>query len=81
MFKELSILSIATKEIKEKRMSELINNIILLLARPHVEKFFKKPGGSDVEDALKRLDTLTQEEARMAIAQIVQRRQHGESWL
>ena len=28
-------------------------------------------GKSDIEDALKRLDTLTQEEARMAIAEVL----------
>ena len=36
------------------------------------EKFLKKlVGRKDIEDALKRLDTLTQEEARMAAAQIL----------
>jgi predicted transcriptional regulator len=72
MVEVLSILSIATKEIKEKRMSELTTNAISRLAHPHIERFFKKlAGGSDVEDALKRLDGLTREEARMAIAQIL----------
>ena len=38
----------------------------------HVEKFLKKLAGmTDLEDALKRLDTLTQEEARMALAEIL----------
>jgi hypothetical protein len=36
------------------------------------EKFLKKlVGRKDIEDALKRLDQLTQEEARMAAAQIL----------
>ena len=36
------------------------------------EKFFKKLAGrKDIEDALKRLDRLTQEEAQMAAAQIL----------
>jgi phenylalanyl-tRNA synthetase alpha subunit len=36
------------------------------------EKFFKKLiGRKDIEDSLKRLDRLTQEEARMAAAQIL----------
>ena len=36
------------------------------------EKFLKKlVGRKDIEDALKRLDRLTQEEARMAAAQIL----------
>lgn len=38
----------------------------------HAEKFLKKLGGrKDVEDALQRLDRLTQEEARMAAAEIL----------
>jgi hypothetical protein len=37
-----------------------------------VEKFLKKLlGRNDVEDALKRLDKLTQEEARMAMAEML----------
>jgi hypothetical protein len=36
------------------------------------EKFLKKLiGRTDIEDALKRLDRLTQEEARMAAAQVL----------
>ena len=72
MVEVLSVLSIATKKIKERRISELINYVISPLAHPYIERFFKKlAGGSDVEDALKRLDTLTQEEARMAITQVM----------
>jgi hypothetical protein len=43
------------------------------LTHSHVEKYLKKllVGGSDIENALKRLDTLTQEETRMAIAQVL----------
>ena len=41
----------------------------LLLERP-LEKYLKKLAGrNDMEDALKRLDKLTSEEVRMAIAQ------------
>jgi hypothetical protein len=37
-----------------------------------VEKFLKKLlGRNDVEDALKRLDKLTQEEAKMATAEVL----------
>jgi hypothetical protein len=72
MVEVLSILSIATKEIKERRISELTTYAILPLAHHYIEKFFKKLAGrSGVEDALKRLDTLTQEEARMAITQVM----------
>ena len=43
-----------------------------MLANQNTEKFLKKLAGrKDIEDALKRLDTLTQEEARMAAAQIL----------
>ncbi|KAH9959282.1 hypothetical protein BC827DRAFT_524479 [Russula dissimulans] len=52
----LSILGIATKEIKESRMKK------------YVKKLF---GRKDLEDALKRLDKLTHEEARMATAEIL----------
>ena len=38
MFEVLCILSIATKEIKERRMCELINNV---LARRHMGELFK----------------------------------------
>jgi hypothetical protein len=38
----------------------------------HVEKFLKKLAGrTDLEDAVKRLDHLTQEEARMALAEVL----------
>ena len=39
---------------------------------PHVEKFLKKLAGkTNLEDAVKRLDNLTQEEARMALAEVL----------
>ena len=42
------------------------------LTKPFSEKFLKKlTGKNDIEDALKRLDRLTQEEARMAAAQLL----------
>ena len=46
------------------------------LTEPFSEKYLKKlirntDNGSDVEDALKRLDRLTQEEAQMAAAQLL----------
>ncbi|KAH9061959.1 hypothetical protein EDB87DRAFT_390191 [Lactarius vividus] len=50
MTEVLSILSIATKEVKPRRASEFL-------------------GRTDIEDALKRLDGLIQEEVRMAMAQ------------
>ncbi|KAF8476284.1 hypothetical protein DFH94DRAFT_683701 [Russula ochroleuca] len=50
----LSILGIATKEIKRGRMKKFGKKLI---------------GRTDMDDALKRLDKLTQEEARMVVAQ------------
>ncbi|KAI9430591.1 hypothetical protein H4582DRAFT_1439180 [Lactarius indigo] len=56
MVEVLSIFAIATKEIRQGR----------------AKKFFKKlVGRRDIEDALERLDKLTQEEARMATAELL----------
>ncbi|KAF8474426.1 hypothetical protein DFH94DRAFT_129537 [Russula ochroleuca] len=54
MAEVLSILGIATKEIKQGRMKKYLKKLI---------------GGTDIEDGLKRLDKLTQEESRMAAAE------------
>jgi len=72
MVEILSILGIATKEIKQGRASELIVRVQLILTDVCLEKYVKKLlGKNEIEDSLKRLDTLTQEEARMAIAEIM----------
>jgi len=49
---------------------------MLRLTEPFLEKYLKKlirntDNGSDIEDALKRLDRLTQVEAQMAAAQLL----------
>ncbi|KAH9958713.1 hypothetical protein BC827DRAFT_1361799, partial [Russula dissimulans] len=54
MVEMLSILGIATKEIKKRRMRKYVTKLI---------------GRTDLEDALSKLDKLTQEEARMAAAE------------
>ena len=43
------------------------------MIEPFSEKYLKKlfGNGTDIEDALKRLDSLTQEEAQMAAAQVL----------
>jgi hypothetical protein len=42
------------------------------VTKPFLEKYLKKlMGKNDIEDALKKLDRLTQEEARMAAAQLL----------
>jgi hypothetical protein len=70
MVEVLSIIAIATKEIKQGRPSVLISDYSLSLTDIFPEKIVKKLlGRNDIEDALKRLDSLTIEEARMAIAE------------
>ena len=74
MVEILSILAIATKVIKQRRASELIPVVAILsiLTYTCLEKYVKKLlGKNEIEDSLKRLDTLTQEEARMATAEIM----------
>lgn len=45
---------------------------LLFLIHPSLETFVKKLlGKNKIEDALKRLDTLTQEEVRMATAEVL----------
>ncbi|KAI9453276.1 hypothetical protein BJY52DRAFT_1225714 [Lactarius psammicola] len=56
MVEVLNIFAIATKEIKQGRAKKFLMKLV---------------GKKDIEDALKRLDGLTQEEARMAAAQIL----------
>ncbi|KAH9017607.1 hypothetical protein EDB85DRAFT_2278107 [Lactarius pseudohatsudake] len=57
MAEVISILSIATKEMQQSRTKTYIKKLL---------------GGTDIEDALKKLDNLTQEEVRMAIAEVLQ---------
>ena len=74
MVEVLNVFAIATKEIKQERTSEL-----LIIYVPRIgstdcwpEKYLKKLlGKTDIEDALKRLDKLTQEEVWMATAQLL----------
>ncbi|KAN0130191.1 hypothetical protein V8E53_011948 [Lactarius tabidus] len=56
MIEVLNIFAIATKEIKQGRAKKYLKKLI---------------GKKEMEDALKRLDKLTQEEARMAAAEIL----------
>ncbi|KAH9166881.1 hypothetical protein EDB89DRAFT_2245959, partial [Lactarius sanguifluus] len=61
MVEVLGLLAIVTKEMKQGR------------ARKYLKKLF---GRTDIEDALSRLDKLTQEEARMAIMQVLKVAHH-----
>ncbi|KAH9040412.1 hypothetical protein EDB85DRAFT_1886932 [Lactarius pseudohatsudake] len=56
MAEVIVILSIATKEMQRSRTKIYLRKLL---------------GRTDIEDALKRLDILTQEEVRMAIAQVL----------
>ena len=70
MVEVISILGIVTKEIRQGRTSMRFPIDIFPRLYLHIEKYLKKLfGRKDVEDALQRLDKLTQEEARMAAAE------------
>ena len=70
MVEVISILGIVTKEIREGRTSKPFPIDISPKPDHYAEKYFKKLFGmKGVEDALQRLDKLTQEEARMAAAE------------
>lgn len=72
MVEVLSILGIAMKEIKQSRMSEQFTSAMSPLTQQRLEKYGKKlVGRTDLEDALKRLDKVTQEEARMAAVEVL----------
>jgi hypothetical protein len=76
MVEVLEIFAIMTKEIKQGRASELIPDGMFPVAdrhsERHLKKFFKKLiGRKGIEDALSKLDRLTQEEVNMATVQIL----------
>jgi hypothetical protein len=72
MVEVLMILAIATKEVKSGRLSELMHKFTILNSHVVSEKYLKKlTGNTDIEDSLERLDRLTQEEARMASAELL----------
>ena len=79
MVEVLGIFAILTKEIKQGRASEPPSDSSSPLADRNPEKYLKKLlGRTDIEDALGRLDKLTQEEARMAIVEVLQVAHHVE---
>ena len=72
MVEVLTILTVATKETKRGRFSELISCILPFLTDGSSEKYFMKlTGNNDIEDSLQRLDKLTEEEARMAATELL----------
>ena len=73
MVEALNIIGLATKEIKQGRTSTSFLYKEVLLSNRFSEKYLKKLFGNrtGIEDAMKRLDSLTQEEAQMAAAQVL----------
>jgi hypothetical protein len=74
MVQVLSVLGLATKQIKQGRFSTCAHpQHTLHVVRHAAEKFAKKLlGESDIEAVLQRLDRLTDEEARMTVAQTLE---------
>ena len=80
MIEVLLILALVTKEIKQGKLSEFIKGLDRLPPSAYcsLERFFKKVAGrSDIEDALRRLDKLTQEEHWMTSAQGLRATHYG----
>ena len=72
MVEVLGIFGIVTKEMKQGRASESIPDDTFPLADSDSEKYLKRLiGRRDLEDALMRLDGLTQEEGWVATAQVL----------
>jgi hypothetical protein len=68
----LKIFGIATKELRRGSASKFLIGCVLIFPKLCTEKFLRKLAGmADLEDALKKLDRLTQEEARMAHAEVL----------
>ena len=72
MVEVLKIFGIATKELRRGSASEFRIGYLRMFTKRRVEKFLRKLAGmADLEGALKKLDLLTQEEARMALAELL----------
>ena len=72
MVEILSVLALATKQIKQGRFSKFAITYTLTMAQCAIEKFAKKlMGESEIEAVLQRLDRLTKDEAQMSVAQIL----------
>ena len=72
MAEVLGILGAATKEMKQSRASEATHclRVVVLKAHDRLEKFLKRIAGiRPLDDGLKKLDKMTNEEARMANAE------------
>ena len=66
------VFEIATKELRRGTTSGFWIGYLWAFTEARVEKFLRKLAGmADLESALKKLDRLTQEEARMALAEVL----------
>lgn len=74
MAEVLSILALSTKEMQEGRISEVYFTQDNSSVSDHrAEKFVKRLGGkTNIEDAMQRLDKLTQEETRTTAAKTLE---------
>ena len=73
MAEVLSVLSLATKQIKEGRLSKWFHTLYKVVIESESEKYAKKLfGESEIEDILQRLDRLTVDEARMTGTETLQ---------
>ena len=72
MVELISILGLAKKQINRGRLSKRVLAMIIgATSKRNAEQFAKKLlGDNEIETILKRLDRLTQDEARMTVAQI-----------
>ena len=72
MVEVLNIFGMATKELRRGSASEFWAAFCESSLKLRIEKFLRRLAGmADLEDALKSLDRLTQEEARMALAEVL----------
>jgi hypothetical protein len=72
MVEVLKVFGVATKELGRGSASEFQIGCLLIVIERRVERFLRKlTGMTDLEDAIKKLDRLTQEEARMALAEVL----------
>ena len=72
MVEVLRIFWLVTKEMKQGRASESIPNYTFPVPDRGSEKYLMKfIGRRDIEDALRRLDSLTREEIQMLLAQVI----------
>ena len=72
MTEVINIFGIATKELRRGSASEFLIKCVWNFTQLRAEKFFRKLAGmAELEDALNKLDRLTQEEARMAHAEVL----------